>query len=483
MGDLMPDAVADLLISGGTVVNETGRFAADVAVRDGVIAYVGHPAFAPAAREVLDARGQFVIPGAIDVHVHIREPGMTHKEDWTTGTRAAAAGGVTTVFDMPNTDPPTWTLEALAMKRDAAERQAHVNFGLYGLVDERTIGNLEPLMNAGVIGFKLFYGNTTGNLPAPNDGAVLEAFEILARRGHRCSIHAENSPMLFWRERRMREAGRDDDYAHWCARADIVAIESLNRCITLSEWTGARIHIVHESCARSIPYIVAAKARGVPITVETCPQYVMLAAEDLTGEMAGIGRLNPPIREGAQRDALLAALRDGVIDAIATDHAPHAVEEVSRPSIWDNACGFPGVETSMRLMLTLVSQGRMTMEAYVRAAGAAPARAFGLYPRKGVIQPGADADMAVVDPSKEGVIRGAELQSVRSRFTPFEGMRTVGTPVATVVRGRVVMRDGVVGDAAEWGRMERPEMPPPAPRNLGTTTEAILRPGHMPIAG
>jgi dihydroorotase len=280
----------------------------------------------------------------------------------------------------------------------------------------------------------------------------------------------------------MRAAGRDDEYAHWCARADIVAIESLNRCITLSEWTGARIHIAHESCARSIPYIVAAKARGVPITVETCPQYVILAAEDLTGEMAGIGRLNPPIREGAQRDALLAALRDGVLDILGTDHAPHAVEEVSRPSIWDNACGFPGVETSMRLMLTLVSQGRLTLEQYVRAAGAAPARAFGLYPRKGVIQPGADADIAVVDATKEGVIRGAELRSLRSRFTPFEGMRTVGAPVATVVRGRVVMRDGIVADAAGWGRMERPEMPPPAPRNLATTTAAILRAGHMPIA-
>ncbi|MFC0384041.1 dihydroorotase [Muricoccus vinaceus] len=480
MGDLM-DAMADLLITGGTVVNETGRFPADVAVKDGVIAFMGHPSLAPRAREVIDARGRFVIPGAIDVHVHIREPGMTHKEDWTTGTRAAAAGGVTTVFDMPNTDPPTWDLDALAIKREAAERQAHVNFGLYGLVDERKLDSLEPLMDAGVIAFKLFYGNTTGNLPAPNDGAVLEAFEVLAARGHRTTIHAENSPMLFWRENRMKAAGRTDDYAHWCARADIVALESLNRCIVLSEWTGARIHIAHESCARSVPYIKAAKARGVPITVETCPQYVLLAAEDLTGEAARIGRLNPPIREGAQRAALLEALAEGTIDILGTDHAPHAVSEKQDPSIWGNACGFPGVETSMRLMLTLVNQGRLTLEQYVRMAGAAPARAFGLYPRKGVVQPGADADLAIVDPSVEGEIRGADLHSLRSRFTPFEGMRTVGAPVATIVRGRVVMRGGVVADAAGWGRMERPEMPPGAPRNLATTTAAILRPGAMPI--
>lgn len=469
--------IADLLISGGTVVNETGRFQADIACKDGVVAFVGHPALAPKARETLDARGRFVIPGAIDVHTHIREPGMTHKENWTTGTRAAAAGGVTTVFDMPNTDPPVWSLEALEAKREAAARQAHVNYGLYGLLDERSLDALEDLAKAGVIGFKLFLGNTTGNLPAPNDGAVLEGFEILASLGLRCSIHAENSPILFWRENRMKAAGRDDAFAHLAARADVVALESLSRSIVLSEWTGCRIHIVHESCARSIPIIRDAKARGVPMTVETCPQYIWLAAEDLTGDAGRIGRLNPPIRERAHQEPLLRALVDGTIDILGTDHAPHAMEEKRRPSFWDNACGFPGVETSMRLMLTLVNDGRMTLEQYVRMAGAAPARAFGLYPRKGIVQPGADADLAVVDMDRRAVIRGEELHSERSRFTPFEGIETRGMPVATVVRGRVVMRDGVVADAAGWGRMERPDMPPPEPRNLATTTRAILEHG------
>jgi dihydroorotase len=473
-------SLADLLIAGGTVVNETARFPADVAIKDGVIAFVGHPAFAPEAKETLDARGKLVIPGAIDVHTHIREPGMTHKEDWTTGTRAAAAGGVTTVFDMPNTEPAIATVEALAAKREAAERQAHVNFGLYGILDERSLAHLPALAEAGVIGFKLFYGNTTGNNPAPNDGAVLEGFEILAELGLRCSIHAENSPMLFWRENRMKAAGRDDAFAHLAARGDIVALESLNRSIVLSEWTGARIHIVHESCMRSIPIIRDAKARGVPMTVETCPQYVLLAAEDLRGDAGRIARLNPPIREGRQREPILQALLDGTIDILGTDHAPHAEEEKQRPAFWDNACGFPGVETSMRLMLTLVQEGRMTMEQYVRMASAAPARAFGLWPRKGVIQSGADGDIAVVDPAARGTIRGAELHSIRSRFTPFEGMETVGRAVATIVRGRIVMQDGKVLDAPGWGRMERPAMPKPEPRNLATTTKAIVRPDARP---
>ena len=469
--------LADLLLTNGTVVNETGRFAADVAVKDGVIVFVGDPRFAPKATQTIDATGKFVIPGAIDVHTHIREPGMEQKEDWRTGTRAAAAGGVTTVFDMPNTEPAIATIEALAAKREAAERQAIVNYGLYGILDERSLDHLPALAEAGVIGFKLFLGNTTGNNPAPNDGAVLEGFEILAELGLRCSIHAENSPILFWRENRMKAAGRDDAYAHLAARADIAALESLGRSIVLSEWTGARIHIVHESCMRSIPVIRDAKARGVPMTVETCPQYVLLAAEDLDGDAGRIARLNPPIREGRQREPILQALLDGTIDILGTDHAPHAVAEKRHPSFWDNACGFPGVETSMRLMLTLVHEGRMTMEQYVRMAGSAPARAFGLYPRKGVIQPGADADIAIVDPTKRDTIRGADLHSERSRFTPFEGMETVGMPVATIVRGRVVMRDGKVQEAPGWGRMERPAMPKPEPRNLATTTKAILRPG------
>jgi dihydroorotase len=478
----MPDhhLAADLLISGGTVVHENGCFAADVAVKDGVVAFVDHPAFAPRAARVLDASGRFVLPGAIDMHTHIREPGTTHKEDWATGTRAAAAGGVTIVFDMPNTDPPVWSLEALAMKRDAAERQAHVNFGLYGLLDERALDAIEPLARAGVIGFRLFYGNTTGNLPAPNDGAVLEGFEILASLGLRCSIHAENSPILFWRENRMKAAGRDDAFAHLSARADIVALESLNRSIVLSEWTDARIHIVHESCMRSIPVIRDAKARGVPITVETCPQYLLIAAEDLTGDAGRIARLNPPIRDGRQRESILQALLDGTIDILGTDHAPHAAEEKAPPSYWDNACGFPGVETSMRLMLTLVHEGRVTLEHYVRMASAAPARAFGLYPRKGVVQPGANGDLVVVDLARRGVIRGAALHSIRSRFTPFEGRETVGMPVATVVCGRVVIEEDVVAEAPGWGRMGRPAMPPPEPRNPTTTTAAILRPDARP---
>jgi dihydroorotase len=251
--NLAAPAVADTVVTGGNVVNETGRVAAAIAIKDGIIAALGAPSAMPPALKVIDVAGKHILPGLIDVHVHFREPGMEHKEDWATGSAAAAAGGVTTVFDMPNTVPPTDTVAHFERKLAAASAKSMVDFGLYGLLGEHNLGDLEALAAAGAVGFKLFLGNTTGDLPCPSDGAVLEGFEILAGLGLRCSIHAENSPILFWRQERLKAAGRNDPLAHLAARTDIVAIEALVRACTLAEWTGARIHIVHESCAGSLP--------------------------------------------------------------------------------------------------------------------------------------------------------------------------------------------------------------------------------------
>ena len=338
-------------------------------------------------------------------------------------------GGVTTVFEMPNVNPPTATPEALAMKLDAA-RKAHVDFGLYGLLAEDNIDQLVALIDGGVAAFKCFMGNTFGNLPSPSTGAMLEGFEILARHGLRCSLHAETASIMAWRQKKLQAAGRTDPLAHLASRPAVVATEAVARAAILAEWTGARIHILHISSADELRPLREAKARGVDITGETCPHY-LLFDEGAYETLGSIIRVNPPVREAHHQAALWEALKDGTIDMIATDHAPHDPEEKRRDDIWTADCGFPGVETQMQLMLTQVHNGRLTLEDYVRMAAGAPARAFGLFPRKGAIAVGADADIAFVDMERRHVIRAAELHS-RGKITPFEGMETVGLPVHTM---------------------------------------------------
>ncbi len=466
----------DLVIRGARIVSHERIVDASVAIADGRIACVGHDDLMPPAREELRADGMMLLPGAIDSHVHFRDPGYPHKETWKTGSAAAACGGVTTVFEMPNTNPPTGTLEALRLKQKAAEH-SYVDFGIHGLLGDDTVDRLEALLEAGVTSFKAFVGNTFGNLPAPSDGALLEGFEKLAPLGIRTVVHAENSSILFRRQQRMQAAGRTDPLAHLAARPAVAEIEAIGRVIALAEWTGARLHIAHHSAADSLFLIRAAKARGVDLTVETCPQYLLLNTGD-TARLGGILRLNPPIREARHNQPLWDALLDGTIDMIATDHAPHAPEEKTRDSIWDCDCGFPGVETQMPIMLTEVNRGRAALMDYVRWSSVAPAKAWGLYGVKGLIAPGADADIAVVDMARESTVRQDRLQSI-SRISPWHGRALQGMPVHTLVRGRFVMRDGrLVTEAAGWGRSVKAvqQMPPPRPRNQEHATQAILEP-------
>jgi dihydroorotase len=465
----------DLIVRGGTVVTENLTFQADIVVQDGRILSVG--AFEGEAASVLDATGKHVLPGVIDDHVHFREPGMEYKEDWQTGSYAAAIGGNTTVFDMPNTSPAVDSVENYQRKLALASTKSVVDFGIYGVLAEDNLDQLEPMAAAGAIGFKLFLGNTTGNLPCPSDGAVLEGFEILARIGKRCAIHAENSPILFWREERLKAAGRNERAAHLLARTDVVALEALTKSCVLAEWTGARIHIVHESSSLSLPYIRFFKERGVDLTVETLPQYLFRAVEDMDAPGGEVLRMNPPIRERFHQEPLLAALRDGLIDFLATDHAPHDPKEKYGERIWDLACGFPGLESSLPLMMNAVNQGRFGLERYVQVSSANPARAWGLYGRKGVIAPGADADLVLVDMDRTETLTSARLAS-RGKVSAYEGMAVKGWPVATLVRGRIVAKDGEVCAEPGWGKPVVQEMPPPKPRNLDKHLATLC--GHSP---
>jgi dihydroorotase len=442
---------ADLVINNGTIVSPDTEYRASIAIKDGVILAIGAPEAMPPAKETLDANGLHILPGAIDVHVHFRDPGYPQKEDFASGTAAAAFGGVTTVFDMPNTLPTIATPEALADKHRIAGAKAYVDYGLYAVLGEDSITHVDALIDGGIIGFKLYMGNTFGRIPSPSTGAMLEAFEVVAPTGKRISLHAETNSIMERRESRLRAAGRIDP-----------------------EWTGARIHILHISSAAELRPLAEAKARGVDVTGETCPHYLLLCETDYE-KFGGIVRVNPPVREAPNRQPLWNALLDGTIDIIATDHAPHAPEEKTRNDIWKVDCGFPGVETQMPLMLTEIKRGRATIRDYVRWSAESPAKVWGLYPRKGTLTVGSDADIAIVDLSREWTIDDALIQS-RSKISPWHGRKATALPIHTLVRGRLVMKDRILQENARgWGRSVHTiqQMPPAVPRNADTTMTAI----------
>jgi dihydroorotase len=355
-----------------------------------------------------------------------------------------------------------------------------VDFGLYGLLAEDNIDEIPGLIEAGANAFKCFMGNTFGNLPSPSTGAMLEGFELIAASGLRISLHAETASIMAWRQAKLEAAGLNAPLHHIAARPEVVAIEAVARAAILAEWTGARIHVLHISSAGELRPLAEAKARGVDVTGETCPCYLFLDSRDYD-RLGSIIRVNPPVREERDSKAIWDALQSGVVDMIATDHAPHTPEEKQKDIIWQADCGFPGVETQMPLMLSEVAAGRMTLEHYVRISSANPARAFGLYPMKGRLAVGAHADIAVIDMAREEIVQAARLHS-RGKITPFEGRKTVGAPVHTLVRGRFVQRDRtLVPDMAGHGRQVTgiQSMPKAKPRNTEMSLAHLLGAGAV----
>jgi dihydroorotase len=449
--------IFDLVVRGGTLVTPRATFLADVAVVSERIAAIGAPgSFDDAAAQALDADGRYVLPGLIDAHVHFREPGLDYKEDFGTGSRSAVMGGVTTVLEMPNTLPPTGTGALVRQKQALAEAKSYCDFGLYGLLVQDSVEQLGAMAEAGVIGFKCFLGQSTGNIGPPDDGRLLEALRIIAGLGLRCAFHAESEQILQHHIADLKARGRTDAVAHVESRPVVAEVEAIQRAALLASEAGARIHILHLSSAPGLATIEEWRRKGVDITCETTPQHCFLTAEQMA-DLGSMLRINPPVREAGHAAVLLEALASGRIDIMATDHSPHLKSEKLHEDIWQAVSGFVGVETSLRLFLTYaVHAGKMSLQQLVRATSEGPAQIWGLFPRKGSLEVGADADLTLVDLTVEDVIEERRLHS-KNNPTPFAGHRTRGAAVATVLRGQVVMRDGeLVGQPR--GRMLRPRL-------------------------
>ena len=447
----------DLIVKNGTVVTANATYQADLAIKDGKFVAIAVPGkLGLTATEEYDATGKHVLPGVIDGHVHFREPGFEYKEDWRTGSTAAVMGGVTTVIDMPNTNPKTDTVAGVELKKKLAEEKSYVDFGIIGLLVQDSVPALKSIAEAGVLGYKCFLGETIGKIPAPDDGMMLDGLREIAETGLRIGFHAENNEIMQHLIRKFKAAGRTDPLAHVDSRPPLAEVESIQRMGLYAKHVGTRIHIFHLSSKQGLDMIDEWRAKGVDITCETGGHYVFLKAEDM--DTLGVRlRMNPPVRYGSEGhgDYLLEGLNDGRVNMIATDHSPHTAEEKLTGDIWTAISGFPGVETSVRFFLTNgYHTGRMTLQQLARATSEGPAKTWDIYPQKGAIALGSDGDLTIIDLNKEGVIRDDDLHS-KNHVTPFDGRKTKGQPVATIVRGRIVMRDGeLVGEPT--GRMVRP---------------------------
>jgi dihydroorotase len=469
----MPRTV-DLVVKNGTIVTADSSYAADLAIADGKFDTIAAPgSLDVGAQREIDATGRYILPGVIDGHVHFREPGSEYKEDFHTGSRAAVMGGVTTVLDMPNTTPTTSSAEYVELKRRLAEAKSYCDFGLIGLLINESVDNLREMAAAGVVGFKCFLGMTIGNIPAPDDGVLVDGLSIIADLGMRCGFHAENNQIMQHLINKLQAAGRTDPLAHVESRPALAEVESIQRMGLFAQHTGAKIHIFHLSSSDGLDMIDEWRRKGVDLTCETGAHYAFLTSDDMR-TLGPLLRMNPPVREPGHGDVLLDGLATGRVTSIATDHSPHLREEKMNPDIWKAISGFAGVETSVRLFLTYgVHTGRMTLNQFVRASSDGPARTWGLYPRKGAIRVGSDADLTIIDLEQEGVIEESRMHG-KNNINPFEGHHTRGAAVATVVRGMLVMQDGeLIGEPR--GLMTRPVAQTAAGQTNGRVTTSATR--------
>lgn len=419
----------DLLLKGGTVVNQDGIAARDVGIRAGRIAGIGSFEAAQAG-ETVDCTGLHVLPGVIDTQVHFREPGLDHKEDLESGSRAAVMGGVTGVFEMPNTNPLTTSAEALEDKLSRAHHRMHCDFAFFVGGTHDNVKDLPELeMLPGVPGVKVFIGSSTGSLLVADDPGVRAILKVIRRRA---AFHCEDEPRLEERKG-LRVPGDASSHPVW--RDEIAALTATTRLVNLARSEGKRVHVLHITSQEEIEYLRGQKDVA---TVEVTPHHLTMDASWYASHGTMV-QMNPPVREARHKAALWRGLAEGVVDVLGSDHAPHTREEKAKPYP-ASPSGMTGVQTFVPTMLDHVNAGRLTLERFVDLASAGPARIFNIA-TKGRIAVGYDADFTIVDMKRRQTIRNEWIAS-KAGWTPYDGVEVTGWPVGTLIRGNKVMWEG-----------------------------------------
>jgi allantoinase len=431
------------LVSGGTLVTPDGIIAADVLVRDGVIAAIGRGLVAGEGVEVIDAGGLCVLPGVIDPHSHLWEAGFMSGPDFADSTASAVAGGITTIIEMPLTTPEVLDIETFRGKVEIGLATSHVDFALHGGVRPSNLGDLEAMWNAGATAFKIFTCDTGCAMAGViNDSDLLAALTTIAAFGGLATFHAENDELLVANRARIDREGRTDNAAFNEWRNETVELEAINRILFYAGRTGARVNIVHVTSPAGVELIARARAQGVAATAETCPHYLYLIDKDIEERGAWV-TCSPPMRGVDARGGMRRLVDSGAIMTVGSDHGPvdPALKQRGHNNIFEGQPGMPANETMVPLMLNLVASGELSLQRFVAATAEAPAKLYGLYPRKGAIRIGSDGDFTIVDLTRKWTL-GADTLIGKAGWTPFEGLEVTGKVAATVIRGHVAARDG-----------------------------------------
>jgi len=330
-------------------------------------------------------------------------------------------------------------------KLEIIKSKSYVDYGLIAAIVDNNMQEIPKLAEAGINFFKIYMDVAKGGVLALNDGGMLEAFRLVAEIGRRIGIHAENNSIMDFFTTKLKEEGRTDALAHLESHPSVAEAEAISRTILFAKETCCKLHIHHMSSKDGIELVKESKVKGIDVSTEACPHHLLLNSENYR-KLGSILKINPPVRYAENGEALWEGLKDGAVEVIATDHSPHTEEEKIKDNIWEAMSGFPGVETSVPLMLTQVNEGRISLNQYVKLVSENPARLFNMYPQKGSFNIGTDADFTIVDMEKESVIDKNRLHS-KTKITPFDGYKVKGVPVFTIVRGNVVMKDGrIIGE-------------------------------------
>ena len=422
-----------------------------IAIEEGKIAKIAKEPNMPHADTKIDLHNLLVLPGLIDEHVHLRDEGRSYKEDFASGTAAAAAGGFTTVLDMPNNEPVTMSEKSLQNRMLLASRRILVNVGFYSEFPSN-LSEMKKIVEIGAIGFKFFMGNQVGGLNLDDDREIEEALKEISKLKVPLAVHAEDRSMLIANETKLKQSKKNSLVEFLSAHTEAVELSAIQRLLRISEGTDAHLHFCHITSKEGLEAIMGAKKSGSKVTCEVTPNHLLLTSDDAR-RIGSIAIMAPPLRDKTHRDALWNGLESGAIDTIGSDHAPHTLEEKMASNVWELKVGVPGLEVTLPLIMTLVRQKRLTIDQVVRLFVEKPAEIYGLTDR-GRIEQGKTADLTIVDYKYNFKIDASKFKS-KAKFSPYNGWEVYGKATKTIVNGQLVFDDCEIVSKGGSGKIGR----------------------------